>query len=54
MEDVDALANAIIEELKNNTKLTKGKYTQEYAVKNYAWKKTLQNVIETYREAIAT
>ncbi|MDP8269460.1 MAG: glycosyltransferase family 4 protein [Candidatus Tenebribacter davisii] len=54
MEDVDALANAIIEELKNNTKLTKGKYAREYAVKNYAWKKTLQNVIETYREAIAT
>ena len=54
MEDVDALANAIIEELKNNTKLTKGKYAREYAVKNYAWKKTLQNVIETYRDAIAT
>ncbi len=52
MENVDALAIAIIEELKNNTKLTKGKYAREYAVKNYSWKKTLQNVIEIYKEAI--
>ena len=52
MEDVEALANAIIEELKNNTKLTKGKYAQEYAVENYSWKKTLQNVIEIYKRAI--
>lgn len=52
MEDVEALANAIIEELKNNTKLTKGKYAREYAVENYSWKKTLQNVIEIYKNAI--
>ena len=52
MEDVEALANAIIEELENNTKLTKGKYAREYAVENYSWKKTLQNVIEIYRGAI--
>lgn len=52
MEDVDALANAIIEELKKNTKLTKGKYARVYAVKNYSWKKTLQNVIEIYKKAI--
>ena len=52
MEDVEALANAIIEELKNNTKFTKGKYARKYAVENYSWKKTLQNVIEIYKEAI--
>ncbi|MCK5052140.1 MAG: glycosyltransferase family 4 protein [Candidatus Cloacimonetes bacterium] len=52
MEDVDALANAIIEELKNNTKLTKGKYAREYAVENYSWKKTLQNVIGLYKIAL--
>ena len=52
MENVDALAKALIEELKNNTKLTKGKYAREYAVENYSWKKTLQNVIEIYKEAI--
>ncbi|HHE64541.1 MAG: glycosyltransferase family 4 protein [Candidatus Cloacimonadota bacterium] len=52
MENVDVLANAIIEELKNNTKLTKGKYAREYAVNNYSWKKTLQNVISIYEETI--
>nr|MDA3814448.1 glycosyltransferase family 4 protein [Candidatus Cloacimonadota bacterium] len=52
MENVEALAKAIIEELKNNTKLTKGKYAREYAVENYSWKKTLHNVIEIYQEAI--
>ncbi len=52
MEDVEALANAIIEELKNNTKLSKGKFAREYAVENYSWKKTLQNVIEIYKGAI--
>ena len=52
MENVEALAEAIIEELKNNTKLTKGKYAREYAVENYSWKKTLQNVIDIYQETI--
>ncbi|MDP8204465.1 MAG: glycosyltransferase family 4 protein [Candidatus Tenebribacter mawsonii] len=52
MENADALSEAIIEELKNNTKLTKGKYAREYAVKNYSWKKTLRNVIEIYDKAI--
>jgi len=52
MEDVEALSEAVIEELKNNTKLTKGKYAREYAVENYSWKKTLRNVIEIYKEAI--
>ena len=54
MEDVDALAKAIIEELKNNTKLTKGKYAREYAVENYSWKKTLQNVIDIYKGVLET
>ncbi len=52
MENIEVLAKAIIEELKNNTKLTKGKYAREYAVENYSWKKTLQNVIEIYKDAI--
>lgn len=52
LENVDALAEAIIEELKNKTKLTKGIYAREYAVENYSWQKTLQNVIEIYKEAI--
>jgi hypothetical protein len=32
--------------------ITKGKHAREYAVENYSWKKTLQNVIEIYEGAI--
>lgn len=53
MENVDALAVALISELKNNTKLTKGKYARKYAVENYSWKKTLENVIKVYKDAIS-
>jgi len=52
MENYQALAKAIIEELKNKTKLTKGKYAGKYANDNYSWKKTLQEVIEIYKKAI--
>jgi len=49
MDDSQALAEAIISELKNNTKKTKGKFAAEYAKKNYSWKKTLEKVIEIYQ-----
>ena len=52
MDNYEALAKAIIEELKNNTKQTKGKFAAIYAKENYSWKKTLQKVIEIYEEAI--
>lgn len=52
MENVDALAKALISELQNNTKLTKGKYAREYAIQNYSWEKTLEIVIEVYKKAI--
>ncbi|NQV19502.1 MAG: glycosyltransferase family 4 protein [Armatimonadetes bacterium] len=52
MDNYNALAKAIIEELKNNTKRTKGKFAAIYAKENYSWKKTLQRVIEIYEGAI--
>ncbi len=52
MENPDALADAIIEELQNNTKRTKGKYAASYAHENYSWNKTLHKVIEIYKGAI--
>ncbi len=52
MDNYEALAEAIIEELKNNTKQTKGKFAAIYAKENYSWKKTLQKVIEIYEKAI--
>ena len=52
MENSQALADAIIEELMNNTKQTKGKYAAKYALENYSWNKTLKRVIGIYKEAI--
>lgn len=52
MEDVDELAQALIEELKNHTKMSKGKFAQEYAVNNYSWKSTLKNVVQLYEDAV--
>jgi len=49
MDNPTALANAIIDELKNNSKKTKGKFAAVYAKKNYSWKKTLDKVIEIYQ-----
>ncbi|MCD4795754.1 MAG: glycosyltransferase family 4 protein [Candidatus Cloacimonetes bacterium] len=52
MENPEALADAIIEEIKNSTKQTKGNYAAKYALDNYSWNKTLQRVIEIYKGAL--
>ena len=49
MENVEKLAEAIIEELLNETKTTKGTYAAEYALKNYSWGKSIEKVIDLYR-----
>ncbi|MCK4980570.1 MAG: glycosyltransferase family 4 protein, partial [Candidatus Delongbacteria bacterium] len=49
MEDHNALADALIEELENNSKATKGIYAAEYALKNYSWAKSIEKVIDLYR-----
>ncbi|MCF7859484.1 MAG: glycosyltransferase family 4 protein [Candidatus Cloacimonetes bacterium] len=54
MEDPELLAMAVIKELMNNTKITKGKFARKYAVQNYSWKKTLQNVVKIYKAAISS
>ncbi len=52
MENYQKLAEAILEELQNNTKSSKGKFAAQYARANYSWEKTLQNVIKIYEETI--
>lgn len=49
MEDHQALAAALIEELEHNSKKTKGVYAAEYALENYSWGKSIEKVIEMYR-----
>ena len=48
MEDHIALSDALIEELENNTKLSKGIYAAEYALENYSWAKSIEKVISIY------
>ena len=48
MENHIALANALIDELDNNSKLTKGVYAASYALENYSWAKSIEKVIELY------
>jgi len=52
MNDPDDLASAIIDELLNNTKETKGSIAAIYAKENYSWHKTLKNVIRIYKNSI--
>ena len=52
MNNPNALAEAIIEELNNQTKLTKGKYAQKYAIENYSWNANLKNVVDLYQKIL--
>jgi len=52
MDSPEMLAKAIITELNNSTKLTKGKAAAKFASQGFSWKKTLENVITLYKESI--
>jgi len=51
-ENSVALAKAIIEELQQNTKLTKGTYAAKYASENFSWEHSINSVIDLYQQAI--
>ena len=50
--DHESLAAAIINEIKNNTKQTKGVYANRYAFENYTWKQQVAKMIALYHQAI--
>lgn len=52
MDNPELLAKAIIQELKNGTKLTKGKAAAKFAADGFSWSKTLENVIKLYEESV--
>ena len=52
VDDPDSLAQAIIREIKNNTKQSKGVYANQYAYENFTWKKQVGKMISLYRQAI--
>ena len=53
MDDPDALAAAIINEVQSNAKQHKGPYCAEYALKDYSWRGQVGKMIDLYKEAIA-
>jgi len=52
MDNPKALAEGIIEELKNNTKKSKGTYAAKYAKENYSWQSNLDKVIALYKNVL--
>ncbi len=50
--DVESLAAAIIDEIENNTKQTKGVYANKYAYESYTWKQQVAKMVELYQQAI--
>ena len=52
VDNPEALAKAIIEEIKNNTKETKGKYAHDFALKNYTWKQQVKKVENLYNSIL--
>ncbi len=52
MNNPEELASALIYELQNNTKSSKGIYANKYTLENFSWSKTLGKVIDLYELAI--
>ena len=52
VDDPQALAGAIIAEIRQNTKQSKGRYANEYAFENFTWKKQVARMVDLYRAAL--
>lgn len=52
VDDPESLAKAIIDEIENKTKKTKGVYANQYAYKNYTWEKQVAKMVDLYEKAI--
>ena len=50
--DPESLAKAIIYEIENNTKQTKGVYANHYAYENYTWSQQVAKMIALYEQAL--
>ena len=53
VDDSKGLAQAIINEIENNTKQTKGVYANQYAYENYTWKQQVAKMASLYEQAVA-
>ena len=54
VDDPEGLAAAIINEIENKTKQTKGVYANKYAYENYTWEQQVAKMITLYQAAVDT
>lgn len=54
VDDPESLAQAIIAEVENNTKQTKGRYANQYAYENYTWEKQVAKMVSLYQQVLNT
>jgi glycosyltransferase involved in cell wall biosynthesis len=52
VDDSDSLAEAVIQEINNGTKQTKGVYANKYAFENFTWTTQVTKMIELYEAAL--
>ena len=52
LEDADSLAAAIIAEIEQGTKKTKGVAASKYALENFTWKQQVARMVELYESAL--
>lgn len=52
VDDAESLAAAIIAEIQNGTKLSKGVHASQYALEHFTWTDQVAKMIELYRDAV--
>jgi glycosyltransferase involved in cell wall biosynthesis len=52
VDDPQALANAIIKEINEGTKNTKGVYASQYALANFSWAQQVAKMVDLYEQAL--
>jgi glycosyltransferase involved in cell wall biosynthesis len=52
VDDHEALARAIIDEIKAGSKFTKGRYAAQYALDGYSWPSQVKKMVDLYKKAL--
>lgn len=53
VDDHEALAQAIVDEIESGSKQTKGRYAAQYALDGYSWPSQVKKMAELYEKALA-
>jgi glycosyltransferase involved in cell wall biosynthesis len=53
LEDAESLAAAIVAEIEQGSKKTKGVFASQYALENFTWTQQVARMVELYKDALA-